>query len=132
MSDKETIARGYPPEAAGRICVDFDGTIYPFGALMSGPPPLPGAVEALSKLARNEFHITIYTARLDPDWLSAHGFTEDDQREYIERVLHRDGIPHNRIIGKPAAMAYVDDRALRFTDGEWGAITDWLLWDEPA
>jgi len=90
-----------------RICVDFDGTIAEYGGSWDDPPgdPIPYAREFLTALA--EFaEVVILTAR-DPAavraWLRQHHFP----------LLHVTNV-------KPPAMAYIDDRAVRF-QGRWDA-----------
>lgn len=117
------------PSARGVVLVDFDGVLYPWEPIMSEPDPLPGAVEAMQRFRRAGLRVVIFTSRLSPTWLSETGYTEGDQRGHIERLLHRDGIPHDLITAeKIPAEWYLDDRAIRFRDGEWPAIVDWILW----
>jgi hypothetical protein len=134
--DRLAIRRGYPPEAHRVLCVDYDGTLYPFGFIDEEPAPLPGAPEAMRRLHDHGFRLVIFTSRLSPSWLASAGYTADEMREKVERSLRRDGIPFDGITGeKVAAEAYIDDRAIRF-DGDWPPIVDWLLWsggrNEPA
>jgi len=126
--DRLAIARGYPPEAHHVLCVDFDGTLYPWGYIDDEPEPLPGAIEAMQRLKAHGFRIVIFTSRLSPAWLASAGYDAAAMREKVERLLNRDGIPFVDITGeKIAAQAYIDDRAIRF-DGDWPPIVDWLLW----
>lgn len=128
MTDEQTIQRGYPPEAHRTLAVDFDGTLFPFGYLMSDPDPLPGAVEAMQRLKAHGYRLVIFTSRLSPRWLEAAGYSESSMRGYVEDSLNRHGIPFDDVTGeKVAAEAYIDDRAIRFRDGEWPAIVDWIL-----
>lgn len=128
MTVEQTIARGYPPEAYRVLAVDFDGTLFPFGYIASEPDPLPGAVEAMQRLKDHGYRLVIFTSRLSPRWLAAAGYQEAEMREAVERQLRAHGIPFDEITGeKLAAEAYIDDRAIRFRDGDWPAITDWIL-----
>ncbi len=120
---------GHPPEAAHRIAIDFDGTIYPKVGIYQFPDPLPYAVEGIQRLKRRGFHITIWTSRLDPEWLDIAKYTESDMRDYIEGLLNRDGIPFDRLLPKPSAAVYVDDIAIRFNNN-WPEIVDWVLFND--
>lgn len=91
------------------LLIDFDDTI----ARNTGHPeylptvPVEGAIEALQKLHREGWKITIYTAR---PW-SGYKIVEDwcDKHE----------IPHRRIIcGKPLGRWIIDDRNIEF-NGSW-------------
>lgn len=133
MTDRDAIAiaRGYPPEAHRVICVDYDGVLFPFGYLSEEPEPLPGAQAAMRRLWRAGFRLVIFTSRMSPAWLASTGYDADEMRAAIAAQLNRYTIPFHDITGeKVPAMAYVDDRAIRFRDGEWPAIVDWLLFSE--
>ena len=104
------------------IAVDLDGVIHSYsrgwenGTLYDDP--VPGAKEALARLAEQGHQISIVTARLHPkgpdveqqrqqvgEWLDTHGFAEG--KHYHE-------ITNN----KPPALAYIDDRAVCFETWE--------------
>jgi hypothetical protein len=126
MSD--ALTRGYAPSAHRVICIDYDSTLYPWAELMDEPEPIDGAVEAMRRLKAAGYRIVIFTSRLSPSWLAVEGRSAVEQVAHITRMLARDGIPYDDITAeKIPAEAYVDDRALRFTPGDWQAITDWLL-----
>ncbi|HEV2072777.1 MAG TPA: hypothetical protein VGR29_03960 [Thermomicrobiales bacterium] len=103
------------------IAVDFDGVIHRYSKGWSGgsiyDPPVEGAREALARI-HVRYKIVIFTTRVNPQmhgaesqmdavhaWLETHGF---------RRGQHFDEITHV----KPPALAYIDDRAIRFTDWE--------------
>lgn len=123
------LAHGYAPIAHKVVCVDFDSTLYPWRPVYEQPDPLPGAAEAVRRLKDAGYRIVIFTSRLSPTWLASTQYTASDMLDHIEAVLKRDGIPFDLITAeKVPAEVYVDDRAIRFTEGEWPAIVDWILW----
>ncbi len=89
------------------FCLDFDGVIHDYASSSKGDvpdgPPVIGAVEAIGGLG--EF--VVWTSRPEAQaegvraWLTSHGLTAAQV-----------------IMGKPSALVYVDDRALRFL-GSW-------------
>ncbi|WP_165985708.1 hypothetical protein [Streptomyces sp. YIM 98790] len=108
----------------GTIAVDFDGVIHTYsrgyddGSIYD--PPVPGAVEALRELMTRHA-VFVFTSR-DPsaaaEWLGGLGFeTVVDAPGSRRRFWNRRGtlLVTQR---KLAAMAYVDDRAIRFVDWE--------------
>lgn len=122
------LKNGHSPLAENVICVDFDGTLYPWGDLFSYDPPLPGAVDAVLRLRDAGFRIVIFTSRLSPTWLEAEGQSEVVQYDYIAEVLTRDGIPFDAITAeKVPAIAYVDDKAIWFEGDNWREIAKGLV-----
>ena len=89
------------------IAVDFDGVIHKYSkGYQDGTPydiPMEGAKKALRKLEKRGFDIVIFTARdnlqVVTEWMIGHGFPN-----YV--VTNQ----------KPKAIAYIDDRAIRFTN----------------
>ena len=95
-----------------KLCIDFDHTLSKGhqGDQMDGP--FDGAIEALQKLKVEGYEIVIYSCRANSD----HG------RKQIEEWLKKYNCPYDEIfIGKPEAMAYVDDRAIPFK-GNWAEV----------
>lgn len=99
------------PGEPHRIAVDFDGVLNSYvsgwtGATSLPDPPIPGAIEWLEEMARS-FEVIIFTTRGQypeakaaiREWLAKHGYRGPDLR-----VTNK----------KPAALVYLDDRALRF------------------
>lgn len=118
---------GYAPTAHRVILVDFDGVLYPWEPIMSEPDPVPGAVEAMRRLKAAGYYLVIFTSRLSKRWLAESGYSESNQRDHIERLLKRDGIPYDELSAeKYPAEAYIDDRAFRFRDN-WLELTDYIL-----
>ena len=109
------------------MAVDFDGVIHRYskgwrdGTIYD--PPVEGAREALARLHRR-YDLVIFTTRVNP---ALHGAeTQMDRilawlaRHDFRRGEHFDEITHV----KPPALAYIDDRAVRFTT--WDATMDEL------
>ena len=107
----------YPDEKIN-IGVDFDGVIhrcskgYYDGTIYD--EPVPGAVEGLSVLSK-KYNVIVYTCKAKPDrglvdgkngtqmvweWLEKHNASK-----YVSKVTAE----------KPRAVAYIDDKAIRFT-----------------
>jgi hypothetical protein len=108
------------------VCVDFDGVIHAYshgwqdGSIYDSP--LPGAIEALEALM-TDYAVIVHTTR-DPQqvapWLLRYGFdvaTYEPDEFWNERgtllVTRR----------KYPAVAYIDDRAIRFVNWQQ-TVTD--------
>lgn len=128
MEQYDTTPRnGHPPVAEGVVCVDFDGTIAPFGDLFGFPPPLPGAKEFLDTLRENGYTIVIFTSRLSTVWHNhegrdpARGIFEQVQylQEYFERYdLEADSVTAEKV----PAVAYIDDKAIEFASWDTASL----------
>lgn len=128
MNDDFYMTHGYAETARGVLCIDLDGTLYERRPLHEEPDPLPGAPESMRRLKGAGYRLVIFTSRLSPRWLADTRYTASEQLDRIESMLKRDGIPFDEITSeKVPAEAYVDDRAIRFTPGDWPAIADWIL-----
>lgn len=108
------------------IAVDFDGTLCQFQHFGDGRivnPPNQDAVEIMNDLHETGYEIVIFTVRLHPKW----GAEENrEQRAELERWLKEYGVPYDEITNrKPEAVAYVDDRAIRFIN--WRDIGNYFL-----
>jgi len=125
------LAYGHSPIAANVVCVDFDGTLYPWGDLYSRARPNPGAVEAVKRMKEAGFRIVIFTSRLSPTWTFAEHESMTGQYNYIQDMLLRDGIPFDDITcEKVPSIAYIDDRAVVYNGNdaeEWGDIADAII-----
>lgn len=137
------MAKGHSPVADKVVCVDYDGTIFPWGPLISyQTPPIAGAVQAVKAFAEAGFRVVIFTSRMSPTWLKAtygdEGWEQsrEYQRMYIETMLDAYEIPFDDITcEKVPAVAYVDDKALTklpsdhpdFTGGDWATARDVVL-----
>lgn len=102
------------------IAVDFDGVIHEKSEYGDGTlgEPMPGAIEALNALHEQGHDVFIHTARVQSPYSDAESW----------RI--RDWLTHNgvtfapRLVAKPIADVYIDDKALRFTS--WQATTAYI------
>jgi ribonucleotide monophosphatase NagD (HAD superfamily) len=97
-----------------RVCVDFDGVIHKYskgyqdGSIYD--EPMEGAKESLERLSKEGYEVVIFTTRTRgkiSDWLEKHEIPYD--------MVTREKLP---------AMAYIDDRAIRFTN--WKDILNYF------
>jgi len=87
----------------------YDGTVY--------DEPIPGAIEAIKKLSET-YTLVLFTAKVKPDRPLVNGKTGEELiwewldkyniSSYIKEITSE----------KPRAVAYIDDRGIRFTDWE--------------
>lgn len=105
-----------------QIAVDFDKVIhassrgYHDGTIYDNP--LPGARDALEMLARH-YQVVVYTCKARSDRPLVQGKTgvqlvwdwleQNDLAQFVHEVASE----------KPRAVAYIDDKAVRFTS--WGS-----------
>lgn len=104
----------YGHEAMQRaLCIDFDGVLHSYTSGWQGhntipDPPVEGAVEACYHLHNAGWKLYVLSSRskLEPvqRWLAEHCFPPMT----LTRV-------------KPIAVAYIDDRAVRF-EGNWPSV----------
>jgi hypothetical protein len=98
------------------LAIDFDGVLHGYskgwqeGVIYD--PPKDGAKEALASLSE-KFNLVVFTTREDLDavgtWLETHELSP-----YITSVTN----------SKPLAVAYIDDRAVRFEN--WVQVTEFI------
>ncbi len=101
------------------IAVDFDGVLHRYSrGWQNGEiydPPVEGAVESFFKLIDAGFDIVVFTTRKDVEavrlWMHTHFDFEKRMGNFYEPKITNE---------KPLAIAYVDDRAIRFTN--WNDI----------
>lgn len=128
------INKEHPPVAEGVVCVDFDGTLFPWGEIDDVKPPYPGAVDTVKALKESGYRIVIFTSRMSPTWWFAEGWPDDAytyvvQRSIVEERLALWKIPWDDITSeKVPAIAYIDDKAIEFR-GDWKEIRKRLLDD---
>jgi len=107
------------PEERERLMIDFDGVIHNYTGWNDGKlneEAIPGAKEAIDSLSRR-FTIVIFTTRAST---SSNGPEQTDQLlSDMEQWLKRHDIYFDMITSeKLGAIAYIDDRGVRFT-GNW-------------
>jgi len=103
----------------GVVCVDFDGTLFPYRPLYEQNPPMPNAVETMWWLKSQGYKIVIFTSRLSPSWLEESGESEQRSLGWVEGLLVQNNIPYDMITAeKVPAEYYIDDRAIAFR-GNW-------------
>lgn len=125
IDEAKAKANGHPPVADGVVCVDFDGTIAPWGDLFGFPPPLPGAKEFLEMLVDKGYTVVIFTSRLSTVWHASEGRDVArgimEQVDYLYEYFHRYELPADSVTAeKIPAMAYIDDKAISFRN--WEAV----------
>lgn len=105
------------------LAIDFDGTICKYQPFKDGviwQTPNEGAKEVITKLYE-KFNIAVFSCRARPDW-------EDYEQSVanIEEWLKKYEIPFDLVTGiKPIAIAYIDDRGLRFTN--WQDMKNYFI-----
>ena len=119
--------RGHPPVADGVVCVDFDGTIAPWGDLFGFPEPLPGAREFLEMLVDTGYTVVIFTSRLSTVWHNHEGRDPAtailQQVEYLQEYFRRYELPADSVTAeKIPAVAYIDDKAIEFNSWDAAAL----------
>lgn len=107
-------------ENFNQVAIDFDGVIHGNSkGFYDGTvydDPIEGSLEAIKELYDKGFTIVVFTAKAKPDRPFVNGKTgaelvwdwlvEKGVSSYIKQVTSE----------KPRAIAYIDDKGLRFTD----------------
>lgn len=110
------------------IAIDFDGVIHQhLGSFGDGEikyPIVDGARDALRELTAKGFQVLIFSTRVSPTWADW-----EDQKSKMIQWLSSNGIEpgshYHLITGcKIPAIAYIDDRAIRFTN--WNDIKNYF------
>ncbi len=106
-------------ENNNQIAIDFDGVVHGNSkGFYDGTvydSPIPGSIEAIRELSK-KYTIVLFTAKVKPDRPLVNGKTGE---ELIWGWLKQYNISqHIKEITceKPRAVAYIDDRAIRFED----------------
>lgn len=101
------------------VAIDLDGTLAQYdgwkGVDVIGAPR-PGALEFVTRLVAHGFDVVVYTARVQ-DRKGENGHEPEDVVYLVHQWLGINGFPvevrvHGSI-GKPMAVAYVDDRSVK-------------------
>lgn len=87
-----------------KVLVDFDGVIHGYSqGWQDGStydPPKPGAIQALDEMVNEGYEVVVFSTR---------------DRKQIEAYLQEWNFPPYRVTNiKEAAVAQIDDRAIRF------------------
>ena len=109
------------------IAIDFDGVIHKYskgwqdGDIYDNP--VDGALEAIQKLTYKNYKVVVFTARIE------HGVVRDWIIDELHKCKALQGEPfkiENITVTniKPQAIAYIDDRAIRFTN--WKDILNYF------
>lgn len=103
------------------IAVDFDGVIHAYSKGWADgtiyDPPIAGAMDALLNLMNRGYKIVIFSARpaeLIRPWMELHWTFKMYPMPEITNI-------------KPAAIAYIDDRAVKF-NGDWAEMLELFPW----
>lgn len=128
QADLDSFAKenGHPPSADKIICLDFDGTIRPWGGLLEFPPPFDGIKEWVALLRDRGYKVILFTSRLSAFWHEAEGRDVAsgiaEQVEYLRLYCEKYSIEVDGATAeKIPAVAYLDDKAIRF-NGDWSEV----------
>lgn len=106
------------------IGIDFDGTICKkqhFGDGKIYQEPNEHAKRTIDRLKESGYSIVVFTVRLHEKF----GGDIQAKKDEIARWLNKYEIPFDEITNcKPEAIAYIDDRAIRFTN--WQDIENYF------
>lgn len=116
--------------------IDWDGTAVP--AMWPERPTefMPGFVDAMYRLHREGWVLTIFSARLSPfdPWTSRRrpDAVVREEVQYVRTMLDNAGLSFVGIWtlpGKPGGTVYIDDKAERYsgTKGAWGRVVEKVL-----
>ena len=99
------------------ICIDFDGVIHNSNkGFYNGKcygNPINGTYEALKELSEN-YSLVIYSCKANPDRPLIDGNTGVELVwEWLDKYKMIDFID-DVVFGKPHALVYIDDKAIRF------------------
>lgn len=102
------------------LAIDFDGVIHKYSNGWQGgviyDDPIEGAIESILKLMES-YEVVIFTSRDD---LNAVRLWLESKCDFESRGFKVPVITNQ----KPIAIAYIDDRGIRFTD--WGSTLKFL------
>lgn len=106
-----------------KLAIDFDGVIHDYNRGWQGGEiygnPIEGALKTMDRLTNDGYKLIIFTTRISPEMASGKELKQriQDIKDWlIENGFFID-VHYHKITGsKPAAIAYIDDRAIRFTN----------------
>ena len=108
-------------ENANQLAIDFDGVIHKnskgFHDGTIYDEPMPGAIDAIKSLSLT-YDIVVFSAKAKPDRPLVNGKTGE---ELIWEWLGKYNLIHYiKLVTseKPRAVAYIDDKAIHFTNWE--------------
>jgi hypothetical protein len=118
----EYVQPGIAPSARKTVCIDFDGTIVPWGPLKLDRDPFPGVANAIWGLHDAGYRVVILTSRLSRAWWRAEAKERGvdvwdfglGQKLMVQTGLKMHDIYFDQLTAeKVPAVAYIDDRAVR-------------------
>lgn len=105
------------------LAVDFDGVLHKYSKGWHDGTcydvPIEGAMDALLNLMNRGYNIVIFTARPTApvhEWMLKYWTAKQFA---IPEITN----------SKPAAVAYIDDRAVKF-NGKWSEMLELFPWDK--
>lgn len=132
---KEPLRVFYPEQVAvaeeshKRVMIDFDKTISDYrngwnDGKLTDEEPISGAKESLDELHRRGIEIVIFTTRASKrNNEELNSKLVADLKEWLDKYnIYYDGVTGEKL----AAVAYIDDRAIRF-DGNWRQTLEEVL-----
>lgn len=122
---QEVIDAGHPPVAEGKILIDWDGVIQPFGMIFDNKRPIAGVADAIRTLKKKGYTIVIFTSRLSKVWHKSEGWSHErateEQIKHMSAFLDKYNIPYDEFTAeKIPAVCYFDDKAYRVEKGPYG------------
>lgn len=118
------------------VVLDWDGTLVENRWPHRDGDWMPGAIDAVLKLARAGFHLVVFSARLSPldpiTWKERPPARVKMELDYIRDKLDSAGLTFVDIWtkpGKPGGAVYVDDRAERYhgKTHSWRTLADKII-----
>lgn len=105
------------------IAVDFDGVIHRYtkgwqdGSIYD--TPVEDSEKQLKRLIEKGYKVIIFTTRVNPEMGGNVTLEREKMEEWLKANGFKDGVHYHEITAlKPKAIAYIDDRAIRFTNWE--------------
>ena len=103
------------------ICIDFDGVIHEsnkgFHDGKCYGSPIDSTYEALKELSAN-YSLVIYTCKANPNRPLIDGKTGTELVWEWLKKYNMSNFIDDVVFGKPHALAYIDDKAIRFDSWE--------------